>query len=154
MRRLREEERQQRLAKLPPILRWLEGCPNPATPEIAKKFSSLSGVRYDTIQPEAVGTPEGREQWVLNVQAALLLGIKDLQLSRFTSWDRREVSDTAKHAIWMLERDRYALSGPEVTDLGAQVPGLYPDNEPLPRLDIHTMNRLRKVSMSTGRTAR
>jgi len=147
VRRLREEERQQRLAKLPPLLRWLDGCPNPQTHHVAKKFSRIVGVRYDTIRPEALGTPEGREQWVLNTHVALLLGIKDLELARFTSWDRLPVSDLAKQVLWMLERDQYSLVGHDVIELGTQVPGLYTENEPLPRLDIQTMNRLRKETM-------
>jgi hypothetical protein len=42
----------------------------------------MQGVRYDSINPEANGTPAGREQWLLNTQVALLLGEKDLTLSR------------------------------------------------------------------------
>jgi hypothetical protein len=81
-RRIFEEQERIRLAKLPPLLRWLDTCPNPKTPEFAAKFKYMQGVRYDTIHPEATGTPDGREQWVLNTQVALLLGEKDLGLSR------------------------------------------------------------------------
>ena len=82
MRRQREEQERARLAKLPALLRWLETCPNPKTAHFAEKFTHMQGVRYDTIRPDANGTADGREQWVLNTQVALLLGEKDLSLSR------------------------------------------------------------------------
>ncbi|KAL0931733.1 uncharacterized protein CTRU02_212686 [Colletotrichum truncatum] len=84
LRRIQQEQERLRLAKLPPLLRWLDGCPNPKTSELAAKFKHMQGVRYDTIRPQATGTPDGREQWILNTHAALLLGEKDLTLSRCT----------------------------------------------------------------------
>lgn len=81
-RRIREEQEKERLDKLPPLLRWLDTCANPKSPAYAEKFKTLQGVRYDTIRPDANRTPEGREQWVLNTHVALLLGEKDLDLSR------------------------------------------------------------------------
>lgn len=84
-RRLRIEQERARLAKLPPVLRWLDGAVNPKLPEVAEKFSVMQGVRYDCIDPEANGTRDGREQWLLNTQVALLLGEKDLELSRCRS---------------------------------------------------------------------
>lgn len=145
-RRQREEDRQQRLAKLPPLLRWLDGCENPQTTDIAKKFAYLIGVRYDTIRPETLGTPLGREQCILNINAALLLGIKDVELSGFTAWERLPASDIAKRSILMLEADRHALTGPDLRDLGAQLPGYYGDDEDPSKLHPQTMIRLRKES--------
>lgn len=80
--RVRQEQEATRLSRLPPLLRWFDSLPNPATPEVAVKFKLIQGVRYDTIKPEATGDSDGREQWLLNTQVALLLGEKDLQLSR------------------------------------------------------------------------
>lgn len=77
-----EQLEKARLDKLPPLLRWLDTCPNPKNRVFAEKFATMQGVRYDTIRPEANHTPEGREQWVLNTHAALLLGEKDLALTR------------------------------------------------------------------------
>jgi ankyrin repeat protein len=88
-RRIRLEQERARLAKLPPVLRWLDSAVNPKLPEVAEKFSTMQGVRYDCINPEANGTRDGREQWLLNTQVALLLGEKDLELSRCTSEPRR-----------------------------------------------------------------
>jgi hypothetical protein len=81
-RRIREEHERARLDKLPPLLRWLDMCPNPKSAAYAEKFKTIQGVRYDTIRPEANRTPAGREQWVLNAHVALLLGEKDLDLTR------------------------------------------------------------------------
>jgi ankyrin repeat protein len=81
-RRIQQEREAARLAKLPPLLRWFDGYLQPTTPEFASEFRVMQGVRYDTIKPEATGSTDGREQWLLNTQVALLLGEKDLQLSR------------------------------------------------------------------------
>lgn len=83
IRRAQQEEMERiRLSKLPPLLRWLERCPDPKQREIAELFAKAQGVRYDTIIPSATGKPDGREQWLLNTQVALLLGDKDTSLSK------------------------------------------------------------------------
>ena len=148
-RRLRLEQERIRLAKLPPLLRWLDGFPNPQTRAVAAKFATMQGVRYDCIRPEANGTPDGREQWLLNTQVALLLGEKDLELSKCesssgqervgawadqvrtdTGWTRMPVSDIAKRIIWRLESDRYALTSPSLYELGKQLAGYYGQEDP------------------------
>ena len=89
-RRIREQERI-RVSRLPPLLRWLHGCANPKIAEIAGRFRRIQGVRYDCICPDSAGTAEGREQWFLNTQVALLLGEKDLGLTRCESSPARKV---------------------------------------------------------------
>lgn len=81
-RRIQQQQERLRLDKLPPLLRWLDASPNPRLAEVARKLSPTQGVRYDCIRPGATGTADGREQWLLNTQVALLLGEKDLTLSR------------------------------------------------------------------------
>jgi hypothetical protein len=81
-RALQAEQERIRISQLPPLLRWLNGCPDPKQREIAELFAKAQGVRYDTIEPSATGKPGGRDQWLLNTQVALLLGEKDLSLSR------------------------------------------------------------------------
>ena len=81
-RRVREEQEKARLDKLPPLMRWLDLHPNPKTQAVAERFSQVQGCRYDTIDSATNGTAEGREEWVLNTAVALLLGEKDLTLSR------------------------------------------------------------------------
>lgn len=80
--RLEEQREKERLAKLPPLLRWFDQNPNTKTPEMASLFRYMEGFRYDTIRPEATGQANGRDQWLLNTQVAMLLGEKDLSLSR------------------------------------------------------------------------
>ena len=80
--RIEKEKRMERLKKLPLLLRWLDLSNDPRTPAIASLFRFIEGFRYDTIKPEVTGHPNGREQWMLNTHVALLLGEKDLQLSR------------------------------------------------------------------------
>ncbi|KAK0737031.1 hypothetical protein B0T21DRAFT_410501 [Apiosordaria backusii] len=141
-RRLRVEQERNRLAKLPPLLRWFESAVNPKLPEVAEKFSTMQGVRYDCIRPEFNGTLDGREQWLLNTQVALLLGEKDLELSRYTAWTRIPVSQTAKRIIWRLESDRYALTTPSLYELGRQLPDYYEGHDP-EQMGYLTLERLR-----------
>ncbi|ORY63413.1 uncharacterized protein BCR38DRAFT_458553 [Pseudomassariella vexata] len=123
--RIREEQERLRLAKLPPLLRWFDQCPDPKQKEFAELFTIMQGVRYDTINPLATGRSDGREQWLLNTQVALLLGEKDLTLSRYTAWEQIPVSNIAKTVIWRLEQDRYALTEGKLYHLGEQLPDYY-----------------------------
>lgn len=126
MQRARQEAMERlRLARLPPLLRWLDSCPDPKQREIAELFATARGVRYDTINPSATGKADGREQWLLNTQVALLLGEKDTSLSRYTAWERIPVSRIAKRVIWRLEQDRYALTEGKLYHLGEQLPDYY-----------------------------
>ncbi|KAK4216106.1 hypothetical protein QBC37DRAFT_103922 [Rhypophila decipiens] len=141
-RRIRLEQERIRVAKLPPLLRWLESSADPKSPVVAEKFSLMQGVRYDCIRPEATGTPDGREQWLLNTQVALLLGEKDLELSRYTGWNRIPVSLIAKRTIWRLEADRYALTSPSLYELGKQIQGYYGEDSP-ERMSYRATEKLR-----------
>ncbi|KAK3333642.1 ankyrin repeat protein [Cercophora scortea] len=141
-RRIRLEQERIRVAKLPPLLRWLDGAPNSKSSEVAEKFSTMQGVRYDCIRPEATGTPDGREQWLLNTQVALLLGDKDLDLSRYAAWTKLPVSLIAKRVIWRLESDRYALTSPSLYELGKQLPGYYGRDDP-ERMGYRAIEKLR-----------
>ena len=80
--RAEEEKRMERLAKLPLLLRWFDMEADPKTSQAPALYRFIEGYRYDTIRPEATGLPTGREPWMLSTQVALLLGEKDLQLSR------------------------------------------------------------------------
>ncbi|KAF4121220.1 Ankyrin repeat [Geosmithia morbida] len=115
-RRIREEQEQARLDKLPPLLRWLDTCPNPKDPAYAKKLRLLQGARYDTMRPEATGTPEGRELWVLNAHVALILD---------TDWERVPASHLAKASLWRVESRLYTLTDPDLWEIGCQLPGYY-----------------------------
>ncbi|KAF4458598.1 hypothetical protein FALBO_14665, partial [Fusarium albosuccineum] len=142
-RRIREEEERVRLDKLPPLLRWLDTCPNPKLPVIAEKFKRMQGCRYDTIRPETNRKPEGREQWVLNTHAALLLGEKDLDLSRYTAWERAPVSSLAKLTLWRIEWSLYSLVDEKLWDLGRQLPNYYGEEDPS-ELRFQTKQRLKQ----------
>ncbi|KAI5465589.1 hypothetical protein BGZ63DRAFT_411124 [Mariannaea sp. PMI_226] len=143
LRRIREEQEKARLDKLPPLLRWLDTCPNPKLSSVAERFKRMQGVRYDTIQPEANKTPEGREQWVLNTHVALLLGEKDLDLSRYTAWERVSVSPLAKKSLWRVEWKLYSLVSEKLWDLGRQLPDYYGDEDPC-SLGFQTKERLKR----------
>ncbi|KAF4333918.1 nasopharyngeal carcinoma susceptibility LZ16 [Fusarium beomiforme] len=141
-RRFREEQERIRLDKLPPLLRWFDTCPNPKLPVLAEKFKRIQGCRYDTIRREANGTAEGREQWVLNIHAALLLGEKDLDLSRYTAWERAPVTALAKLSLWRVEWRLYSLLDDKLWDLGRQLPEYYGDEDPS-ELGFQTKQRLK-----------
>ncbi|KAF4821461.1 Protein HOS4 [Colletotrichum siamense] len=142
-RRIQQEQERLRLAKLPPLLRWLDGCSNPKTPELAAKFKHMQGVRFDTIRPQATGSPDGREQWILNTHAALLLGEKDLTLSRYTAWEHIPVSDLAKKVIWRLEADRYALITDSLYELGTGLPDYYGEGQDPFKMSYRLKEKLR-----------
>lgn len=128
--RKREEQEKARLEKLPAFLRWLDRGVNIRSTETAKKFRILTGVRFDSIRPDTAGTDEGRELWILNTQAALLLGENDLQLTRFSGWDHIPASDAAKYVILGKGRPSCGLIDAEEWDLGRQLPGYYFGKEP------------------------
>lgn len=144
-RRLREEQERAKLDKLPPLLRWLHMYPNPKSAAVAEMFKSMLGVRYDTIRQEANGTNEGREQWVLNTHVALLLGEKDLDLARYTAWERVPVSRLGKLTIWRTEWPRYSLLSEKLWDLGRQLPGYYGDDDPS-TLNFRAKETLKKAA--------
>ncbi|KAF7937658.1 uncharacterized protein EAE98_001972 [Botrytis deweyae] len=108
-RQAREKE-EQRLSKLPLLLRVFDQLPQAETLKIASlpKFRIVQGYRYDTIRPEAIGSPSAREQWMLNTDVALLLGEKDLELSRYTAWERIPLEMDAKEAIWPRAHAKYS----------------------------------------------
>lgn len=109
VRQAREKE-VERLSKLPLLLRAFDQLPQSETLKIASlsKFRIIKGYRYDTIRPKATGQPSGREQWMLNTDVALLLGEKDLELSRYTAWERIPLEMEVKEAIWPLAHAKYS----------------------------------------------
>ncbi|CAK7274112.1 hypothetical protein SEPCBS119000_006003 [Sporothrix epigloea] len=144
-RRQLEEKERIRISRLPPLLQWLSTCPDPKFPSIAQLFKSLHSVRYDCINTDATGTAEGREGWLLNTQVALLLGEKDLGLTRFSSWQRLPASSIAKEVIWRVEADRYAMTDPDVYHLGRQLAGLYGGQDPR-KMSTPDMCKLRNAT--------
>ncbi|POS75794.1 hypothetical protein DHEL01_v205810 [Diaporthe helianthi] len=143
--RKREEQERARLEKLPAFLRWLDRGVNIRSPETAKMFRILTGVRFDSIRPETAGTDEGRELWVLNTQAALLLGETDLQLSRFSGWAHVAASDAAKYVILGKGRPSCGLIDTDEWDLGRQLPGYYFGKEPA-QLSLKEKRQLQEES--------
>lgn len=61
---------------------------------------------------------------MLNTHAALLLGEKDLQLSRYTAWEHITLSQAAKQAVWKFENPIYSLAHPSLVSLRRK----FPDN--------------------------
>ncbi|TAQ87758.1 hypothetical protein B7494_g3921 [Chlorociboria aeruginascens] len=107
--RVANEKELERLKKLPPLLRWLDQAPKPDVLNAASTFRHIQGFRFDSINSEASGTPGGREQWILNTDVALLLGEKDLEISRYPGWDRIPLSITMKDQIMQYDRTKYSL---------------------------------------------
>lgn len=152
--RIEKERREERLAKLPLLLKWFDQASDPQTPIIANFFRRIAGYRYDTIKPEATGQAVGREQWMLNIHVAILLGEKDLQLSRCelvvdlhneqkltagldTAWERIQLSHGQKRGVWGTENGMILLKD-NLSILRKQVPSqrepaheVFKKNEPL-----------------------
>ncbi|RDA90305.1 hypothetical protein CP533_3340 [Ophiocordyceps camponoti-saundersi (nom. inval.)] len=151
--RIHDEQEKIRLDKLPGLLRWLDLCPDPKMPAYADKFRNIVGARYDTICPGHDGTPAGREQWALNIHVALLLGEKDLDLSRYTAWERTPANSLSKLSIWRSEWPFWSLRPDHLWDLGRQIPGYYEkdpkdmDHDSFERLRIEGWERFRNMDM-------
>ncbi|CZT09021.1 hypothetical protein WAI453_001440 [Rhynchosporium graminicola] len=111
--RIDKERKDARLAKLPLLLRWFDltfDQPNGhQSSEVVNLFKKIVGYRYDTIKPEVTGEAVGREQWMLNTHAAILLGEQDLHLSRFSAWDRIPLTHDQKRAVWSTHNSQYLL---------------------------------------------
>ncbi|TVY57679.1 Protein HOS4 [Lachnellula cervina] len=120
--RIEEEKRVERLSRLPLLFRWFDLFDDPKTQEVASLFRGIDGYRYDTIRPEATGQPNAREQWMLNAHAAILLGEKDLQLSRYTAWERIPLSEPAKKAVWKTKNGDFTLREPRLAGFGRAFP--------------------------------
>ncbi|KAL3425992.1 Protein HOS4 [Phlyctema vagabunda] len=121
--RIAEEKEKERMEKLPFLLRWFEKSANPRNAEILDLFREMEGFRGDTIKPELTGQSGAKDQWILNTHAALLLGEKDLSLSRFTSWERIPLSENAKQAIYLYEGSKYSLTDHRLKDVRHELLG-------------------------------
>lgn len=144
-RRVREEQERARLDRLPALLQWLQLCPNPKSAALSEKLRFMPGLRYDTIRQAANGTAEGRELWLLNVQVALLLGEKDIDLARYTAWERVPVTQLAKASLWKTEWARWSLLDGKLWELGRQIPGYYGE-EDAASLAFETKKRLKAAA--------
>lgn len=130
LRRQREEAERKRLEKLPAFLRWLDRSSTVKTAELAHRWRVLRGVRLDSLRPDTAGTEEGREQWVLNTQVAMLLGESDILLTRFSGWDHVPAPEPAKYLVMGLAKPKPALLMQDEWDLGREIPDYYFGKQP------------------------
>ncbi|RKF60949.1 putative ankyrin repeat protein [Golovinomyces cichoracearum] len=135
---VRHEEKQleKRLSKLPLLLKWFDQTPEPKTAAIARLFNHIVGYRYDTINIEATGRQGGNDQWMLNTHAAILLGEKDLQLSRYTAWERIILTTPQKRGVWSTCSGIFLLLDGGLQCLRNQLP-----HDTQPMHDVIEMNK-------------
>ncbi|KAH6681805.1 hypothetical protein B0J14DRAFT_223353 [Halenospora varia] len=119
--RIEEQKRLERLSKLPLLLRWFDLCEDPKSSDVASLFRWIDGYRYDTILPAVAGQGNSREQWMLNTHVAILLGEKDLHLSRYTAWERIPLSHSAKRAVWKTLNGNFTLREPKLAGFRKQL---------------------------------
>ncbi|RKF81000.1 ankyrin repeat protein [Golovinomyces cichoracearum] len=131
-----EEQLEKRLSKLPLLLKWFDQTPEPKTAAIARLFNHIVGYRYDTINIEATGRQGGNDQWMLNIHAAILLGEKDLQLSRYTAWERIILTTPQKRGVWSTCSGIFLLLDGGLQCLRNQLP-----HDTQPMHDIIEMNK-------------
>lgn len=154
-----------RLDSLPPLVRFVETYPELRLPFLSEAFSLLRGVRGDTIDPTLAGTPAAREQWVLNAQAALLLGEKDaldpknrkfkipfdcFQALTFivslAGWQYIPASRLAKESLWRFEHHIYSMTHHPLSNYN---PGIKPcshgdGRRVLPQAKVNEITNLAK----------
>ncbi|POS86550.1 hypothetical protein EPUL_003264 [Erysiphe pulchra] len=120
--RVEEEKIQKRLSKLPLLLKWFDQTLQPKTADIARLFSYIVGYRYDSVNTEAVGKYGADDPWMLNTHVAILLGEKDLQLSRYTAWERLVLTTPQKRGVWSTFNGIFLLLDGSLSCLRQQLP--------------------------------
>ncbi|KAI4277757.1 MAG: hypothetical protein L6R38_005380 [Xanthoria sp. 2 TBL-2021] len=105
--RLQELEQQRQREALPNSLRRAaESSPEKARqPQEIRKWLPLYTVTTGELDP---GCDENvaDERWIANVQAAPILAIRDLDLSQYTAWERKEVSRPQRQSLWRQVRNQ------------------------------------------------
>ncbi|CCU75660.1 ankyrin repeat protein [Blumeria hordei DH14] len=118
------EEEYQRLFKprTPVLLKWVNQTPDLKTTEVAKLFSEIAGYRYKYNTAESTDKFGCEDEWMLNTHAAILLGEKDLRLSRYTAWERVVLTKSQKRGVWSTCNGLFLLLDGGLPRLRKQLP--------------------------------
>ncbi|OXN26063.1 hypothetical protein CDV57_05446 [Aspergillus fumigatus] len=108
LRREQEEQEQRRRAALPSRLRvaaHLIGSNDPRARSHAwlKRFMPVVTAFTKQLDPSC-DTSVADERWVPNYLVAPLLATNDLQLSQYTSWEKRNATPTQRENLWRVTR--------------------------------------------------
>ncbi|RHZ58101.1 hypothetical protein CDV55_101809 [Aspergillus turcosus] len=108
LRREQEEQEQRRRASLPSRLRvaaHLVGSNDPRARSHAwlKRFMPVVTAFTKQLDPSC-DTSVADERWVPNYLVAPLLATNDLQLSQYTSWEKRNATPTQRENLWRVTR--------------------------------------------------
>ncbi|KAI9652615.1 MAG: Set3 complex subunit with deacetylase activity, meiotic-specific repressor of sporulation proteins [Trizodia sp. TS-e1964] len=105
-----QKEREQREALPNGLRRLAEMTPDQARSpkELFMFLDPLHTVDFRQLDPNA-GEDEAQEKWILNIQAAPILGLSDLELSQYTAWPK--VPITPRHRVCMWRVLRMLLAG-------------------------------------------
>ncbi|KAF7172799.1 hypothetical protein CNMCM5623_004935 [Aspergillus felis] len=108
LRREQEEQEQRRRAALPSRLRvaaHLVGSNDPRARSHAwlKRFMPVVTAFTKQLDPSC-DTSVADERWVPNYLVAPLLATNDLQLSQYTSWEKRNATPTQRENLWRVTR--------------------------------------------------
>ncbi|KAK2767469.1 Set3 complex subunit [Arachnomyces sp. PD_36] len=108
LRKEQEEQEQRRRDALPNRLRVaanLVGSSDPKAKDHAwlKKFLPLLTATTRQIEPECDAEVES-EKWIANYVVAPLLATNDLQLSQYTSWEKKPATPTQRNNLWRVTR--------------------------------------------------
>ncbi|KAI9779486.1 MAG: Set3 complex subunit with deacetylase activity, meiotic-specific repressor of sporulation proteins [Peltula sp. TS41687] len=104
LRRQEQQERSRRDA-LPYAFQRLADLPShlSQTAEEARRSFPLYTVELKELDPECHAN-EANELWMINFQAAAVLGVSDLALSQYTAWTKRSITERHKAHIWRVTR--------------------------------------------------
>ncbi|CAD6503162.1 BgTH12-02830 [Blumeria graminis f. sp. triticale] len=118
------EEGYQRLLipTTPVLLKWFNQTPDLKTTEVAKLFSEIAGYRYKYNTAESTDKFDCEDEWMLNTHAAILLGEKDLRLSRYTAWERVVLTKSQKRGVWSTCNGLFLLLDGGLPRLRKQLP--------------------------------
>ncbi|KAL8895137.1 MAG: hypothetical protein Q9192_003824 [Flavoplaca navasiana] len=128
--RLQEQEQQRQRDALPNGLRRAaELSPEKARqPQEIDHWLPLCTVTTGQID-RACDENVADERWIANVQAAPILAIRDLDLSQYTAWERKELTKSQRRSLWRQVRNKLSRGADAPFDL---------DQNEVNRLDAET----------------
>ncbi|KAE8145004.1 hypothetical protein BDV25DRAFT_165592 [Aspergillus avenaceus] len=108
LRREQEEQEQRRRESLPSRLRFAANLVGSNDPQAKnhlwlKKFMPVVTAETRQLDPSC-GLDVATEKWVPNYLVAPLLATNDLQLSQYSSWEKRNATPTQRMNLWRVTR--------------------------------------------------
>ncbi|KAI9836315.1 MAG: Ankyrin repeat domain-containing protein 11 [Thelocarpon superellum] len=117
LKRQEEQERARREALPWALQRLCELPPQQSrTAEEARRFMPLFTVTLAQFEEQTLPPSQAEERWIVNFQAAAVLGVKDFALSQYTAWAKRPIAGRHKVLLWRAIRMKLQGRAPDGLD--------------------------------------